>query len=226
MRYSFLLLLIAILACTESTVTPDPNRLGLNYFPLEVGSFRVYDVEEINYTVLAVDTFNYQLREIVSRKAVDITGDSVFIIYRESRSDELEAWQLDSVWTARLTGTAAVMVENNVSFLKMVFPIRNDSTWDGNSLNVKSPEFYRYDTFFPDTVLNDTTYMDLVKVIQSDQGEDFLGRDDRMEIYVQDIGLLIKESVVLKFCQMDCAEEKEIEAGRIWRQTLTSHGKK
>lgn len=217
--------------CSESSLQPDPSRLGFDYFPLQVGTYRIYDVEEVNYTVTEEFESNYELRESVVRKEIDLSGDSIFVLHRHKRL-EGEDWVLDSIWTARHESTRAVLVENNIPFVKMVFPIQNDSIWDGNILNIRNTDWYRYDLTRADTLLNGIAYSDIVKVIQSDAGEDILGRDDRIEIYSRGIGLLIKESITLKYCNEEdeqgntrlCDDIIQVIGGRELRQTLKEHG--
>ena len=65
----------------------------------------------------------------------------------------------------------------------------------------------------------------VIKVIQSDRGEDFLGIHNKSETFAPNVGLLIKESEILNYCQTDCTEEKEIQSGRTLVMALKEYGK-
>ena len=49
--WTLFLMVFVLGACSEKNITLDQDRLGLEYFPLEVGQYRIYDVNEILYTI-------------------------------------------------------------------------------------------------------------------------------------------------------------------------------
>lgn len=226
-RFSVLLLfaLSLLASCSESDIVSDTDRLGLNYFPLEVGNYRIYDVLETKYTVLGVTTANYELKESVADSNYNAGNNLQYIIHRSTRTSDTENWHLDSIWTSQISTSVAVLNENNVPFVKLSFPIENKLEWDGNRLNTLDTENYRYDTELADTVLSEIPYQNIVKVIQNDRGEDFLGLVDRSEIFAPNVGMIIKESTILNYCQTDCKTEKEIQSGRVLMMTLKTYGK-
>ncbi len=107
----------------------------------------------------------------------------------------------------------------------MSFPIEHQLEWDGNSQNSLASEIYWYNTALPDTTLFEMLYQDIVQVVQNDQGEDFLGVENRSETFAPNVGLIIKESTILKYCQIECDTEKEIQSGREIVMTLKEYGK-
>lgn len=227
-RYNLVAILAIIFFCEgcKSDVDLDTDRIGLNYFPLEVGLYRVYDVIETNYTVLDVKKEHYQLKESVADSGINASGNLTYMIHRSTRLNDMSSWQLDSVWTAQKNTSTAVLTENNVPFVKLSFPVENLVSWDGNRLNSLENETYFYDTNIPDSTIAEITYQQLVKVVQNELEEDFLGLDHRFETYAADIGMVFKESVVLKYCQSECGEEeKKIDAGRSIVMTISSYGK-
>lgn len=226
MRYSpYLLFISFLISCSDSEIDLDTDRLGLHYFPLEVGDYRIYDVQETIYSVLGVTTAYYELKESVADSNLNASNNLQYIIHRSTRFDAAESWHLDSIWTAQKTTSLAVLNENNVPFVKLSFPIEHKLEWDGNSLNSLADEIYWYNTQLPDTTILDSLYQDIVQVIQNDSGEDILGLEERSEIFAPNIGMIIKESVILKYCQTECNAEKEIESGRELIMTLKAYGK-
>jgi len=226
MRYSlFLLFGWLFFACSESEVPTDTDRIGLNYFPLEVGQYRIYDVVETNYSVLGSTSAIYELKESIEDSNLNASNNLQYIVHRSTRQNDTEAWHLDSIWTSQKTNSIAVLTENNVPFVKLSFPIKHLLEWDGNRLNALSSEIYWYNTELPDTTLSETLYQNIVKVIQNDSGEDFLGLENRSETFAPDAGLIIKESTILKYCQTDCMEEREVQSGRELMMTLKAYGK-
>lgn len=216
---------VGLWSCAESDLPSDTDRLGLNYFPVEVGGYRIYDVTETKYSVLGVTTEVYELRESVADSNLNAGNNLQYIIHRSTRPNDTEAWQLDSVWTATISTDIAVLTENNIPFVKLSFPIEHLQEWDGNRLNTLESEIYWYNTELPDTTLATFVFQDIITVVQNDRGEDFLGFEFRSETYAPDVGLIIKESSVLEYCQTDCSGEKDIQSGREIVMTIKSYGK-
>ncbi len=214
----------SLAACTSSEVAPDPTRLGHDYFPMKVGSYRIYDMDETNYALIGPEHRVYQLRERVMDSTIVSSDEIRYTLHRETREDSTQAWSLDSVWTARVDIHRAIVTENNVAFVKLVFPIENELEWDGNAYNARSIELYNFLNSPADTTLYDELYSELWTVVQRDDGENFLGRDDRYEIYARNVGLIVKSVHVWEYCQQDCSSENQIVAGRDLTQVLIEYG--
>lgn len=212
------------ISCSEKAISPDNNRLGLEYFPLEIGQYRIYDVDEILYSISSFDTLKYELKETVVSSFENAEGGTTYTIHREKRNTGQETWKLDSVWSARKTNALAVSVENNISFVKMVFPVKNDLRWDGNVMNSLAEKQYVYDMNLEKMTFSEQEFSDLVKVIQSDVEENIVNRDERHEIYAKEVGLVEKYGMSLMYCTVDCPSQKTIVSGRFIQQTLTSYG--
>jgi len=129
-----------LFSCSD---TLEPSKIGFNYFPLEIGDYRIYQIQQIEYSLFAAtDTAHYQLKELVV-DTFSTQSELNYILHRFKRDLSTDKWQLDSVWTSRRTQNHAIVVENNISFVKMVFPIRLDKVWDGNLFNASPPDEYQ-----------------------------------------------------------------------------------
>src|SRR5690349_21327957 len=117
-------LLLLFSACSKMADV-QPNQLGYDYFPLETGQYLLYDLTDVTYSLSAPPvTAHYQVKETVKEVFTDLAGQESYRIERSIRSQITDPWELDSVWTARRTATNAIREENNVAFVKMVFPLR------------------------------------------------------------------------------------------------------
>lgn len=219
--------LICILAsgCKEEVLPPQTDRVGFDFFPLEQGLFRVYDVEQIDFSLITSDTNHFQLKEAVVDSFLNAEQGYTYILHRSTRANDTVEWQLDSVWTARRNDALAVMIENNVSIIKLVFPVDAEKEWDGNSLNGKMQQLFHFTDLSAPLVLPDTTYTETVTV--KNKGENnLIFQDERNEVYVRGIGLAQKDFVVLNFCARDdCLGQGIIDSGQILRFNLIDHGK-
>jgi hypothetical protein len=218
------LVIFVLNCCSEKNITLDEDRLGLDYFPLEVGQYRVYDVYEILYNISSFDTLAYELRESVVNSFENSEVSTTYTINREKRLNDTELWKLDSVWTARKTKAIAVSIENNISLVKVVFPIEDKINWDANIFNSSGERLFTYDLNVEPMTIGNEEFSDLVKVIQSDILENIVNQDQRHEIYAKGIGLISKNGIMLTFCTVGCPDQKTIIAGRFIEQTLKFYG--
>lgn len=237
---SLFLLLFMASACgnTTDTVPAIEPDTGKSYFFLEEGQFREYDVYEIRYLAVDIsDTFRYQLREEV-KEAFISNGVTSNIIHRFRRENALEAWELDSVWSARIETDRAISVENNIPIVKIVFPAVQERKWNGNAFNTREQDEFRIITFSAaQDEDNNTSYQvpipgsaisfSEVMVVEQNDDEDMITfRDNRVEVYKDSVGLVFKQYDVVKICsRAECLGQEIVESGRFYRELLTSEGK-
>ncbi len=202
----------------------------MQYYPLTVGRYSVYDVEDIRYTARdGIDTNQYQLRERVADSWPGAGGEIIYSLERYTRNLPENDWQLDSVWTARKNEQQVVVVENNVAFTKLVFPFSDALEWNGNALNTRPKLRYQLTT-------TDSTTSREIGSVWKDQVEESrtvvhrqletLVNDSIMtETYAPKVGLLYKKTRILHYCaDDDCIGQKQIVSGRSYRQTLLTYG--
>ncbi|MEO9873160.1 hypothetical protein [Ekhidna sp.] len=221
-----LILLLALLntSCNE-TKEIGPETLGYDFYPINLGEYRVYDVEEINYLIVGFDTSVYQLRETIF-DSIASNDQTTYLLRRDVRLNETDEWRSDSVWSVTQTSNFLSITENNIPFIKLTFPVSEGREWNGNSLNTRSSVTYYYqpvNNLVIDSLSND----DHIRVIIEDIEENVTGVDLRSEIYVQGIGLVEKDYVTQKKCtESACGTDLgEIIAGRSLKQVLIEIGK-
>ena len=219
--------------CESEYLTPGSARSGTDFFPLEVGHYRTYMVEEITFSFLEdPDTTRFFLKEVVADSFLNQGNVPTYRLERFTRADENMSWHLDSVWTATKDTRRVVVTENNVPFIKLIFPLRTDLQWDGNALNSRLEDIYelqpisdelRHEIESPiDSLLNNS-----ITVVQESSQDTTLAKVDMLETYAENTGLFYKKSIRLQYCNTDtaCIGQGIIEAGRKFKQTLIEHGK-
>ena len=139
---AILVFAFTLISCNKSKVI-GPEILGYDFYPIEIGQYRIYDVEEIQYKLVGFDTSFYQLRETIF-DSISTTDQIVYLIRRDKRASESDQWESDSVWTATATTNYLAISENNVPFVKLTFPVELGKEWNGNVLNSKSEITYYY----------------------------------------------------------------------------------
>lgn len=232
--WNLLLPMFVVSACETEYLPPQSIDTGSSYYPLEVGLFADYQVQEVVYSVVAPpDTQTYQLREVVSGSSIGEGGETVYKLERFSRPELSVEWRLDSVWTARKNSQRVVKVENNVPLIKLPFPISLGVQWDANALNSQDEVVYVLTTTPDliksevDTLLDRSVFENMLTVVQERSQDTIITRVDVTETYAKDVGLVYKKSLRLQYCnsEPECIGLGIIESGRIYRQTLVAYGK-
>lgn len=153
-RYFCLLLLTIILlnACTK--VNEIYTTASLNdYYPLQVGKYITYNLDSTVYIRFgARDTvIHYQVKDSIDAKITDNLGRPSYRIIRYIRKDASQAWSPNNTFMATPTATTIEFVENNLRFIKLVLPIKQDYTWKGNGyLTIDPYPSYGFSSAFMD----------------------------------------------------------------------------
>lgn len=195
--FAFLLFLIASCDKVEETPIDIP---GPEYFPLETGSFVIYHVDSTNILLNVESKHTFQLRVSVGTSFTNGEGNTTYIMQRQKRSDATKPWTPAGTWSAWKSIRQAVVSEGTTSYVKLQFPLSVGAGWDGNALNTKGGnERCINDTMSCDRYDVTETEPDVV-VIQSNDPDELLKKDIRIEKYRKDVGLIYKEVEVLEYC--------------------------
>ena len=224
----------------------DPIEFGYDYFPLEIGKYIEYDVDSIIYDIGAGNTVvsrenSIQVREEVTDSFPDNEGRLMYRIERYERADAMEEWRVSDVWTATVTDRQAERIEENLRFIKMVFPVSdNTNPWNGNkyidenlvisvageSIFIFKNWLYEYREIGEALNIGGFPFDDVVTIYQADE-ENFIELRRSFERYARGVGLVEREIWILDTqCIGDCVGdtwEIKAEKGFIVRQTIRDY---
>lgn len=115
----------------------DTDSFGYDYYPLEIGRSYIYELDSIVFrqgtgNEVLSDSSRTLVRELIADTLRDNTGALLYRIERYERPDEQSPWQIRKVLTAARNNTQALRTEDNLRFVKLVFPLRAGREWDGN----------------------------------------------------------------------------------------------
>jgi len=201
----------------------DPQSLGGSYFPLKVGEYRIYQVDGIKYGVETDSVFSYQLKESVVDSFTNLESGISYKILREKKENEVETWQFDSLWTARIDEGKVVMVEHNVPIIKLTFPLGDSISWDGNSLNDQFVDEYMMTDVDQAYTDDFASYGSTATVIQEFLPDRNVNWISRKEVYAKSLGLVYKENILLIYNQSAIGAEI-IDSGLSYFQHLIEYG--
>ncbi|MBR9921721.1 MAG: hypothetical protein GYB31_12855 [Bacteroidetes bacterium] len=232
----FLLVLLAVFftACKEPAVEPD---LGYDYYPLQLGTERVYQIGSVIYDpngMELIDTISFQWRESLVDTFSDEQDQTWYRIERHKRNQEGDPWVFHSVVTESRDATRAFRKENNLLFIPFIFPPDPFANWEST-------------VFFDDneTVVVAGETLEMFKYWESrfevvEESMDILGEAREIctlshanfenlielrrvfETYAAGLGLVERSVYILDTQEIDAGKpwEEKAEKGFILQQTL------
>jgi hypothetical protein len=140
-------------------------------------------------------------------------------------------WTIKDVWMFTKTKTTLEIVEEDVRFTKLIFPVNEDATWDGNAHNTIGNWEYTYKYIDTKETINGTTFDNVLFVEQKDdKNKNAIRRQYFIEKYAKDVGLVYREikdlySNTIKVVNGAVVPvEQRIEKGVIYKLTYVTHG--
>lgn len=201
---AILLIIYVIFSCKQDETITEPK--DWNYAGLTVHSYKIFQVDEINYDFLTlsyeivtdtivdslgvveyieyvdyksgVDTSLYYVKDTIIEKIEDLEGDSVYVIHRyhSINKDDWSAYP-DSVWTAKLRNIQYTRTENNQTFVKLSFPISKERVWNINALNSYDEDDATYSSINQNYMLNGVEYPNVAIVELEDENDSSIVQD-------------------------------------------------
>jgi hypothetical protein len=201
-------------ACDNFNSNLPPPQDGGNFFYPNIGQSVVYDVEDTQFELTGKTIIkNYQLKEVNALTFKDLEGKDALRIERYRRENDTQNWTIDSVFIAKKEIDKALKTENNVTYVKIAFPIKEGLKWNGNAYNSLGNDTYelkkvsqpfqtngqKFDNTFTVIQQNDSTLVDLKR---------------RIEIYAEGIGMIYQEKTNVSYCNTgDCLVKGKIDFG-------------
>lgn len=187
-----LFLPLFMLSCKKDkeVVTID---LGYNYYPVDSGFWRIYDVDSIVHDdfTQTVIKYNYQIKEILTEEFVDSDGSKSIRLERYYRKSESEGWKIKDVWTVRRTTKNLQIVEENQRIVKLIFPVKEGEDWNGNAYNSTDEQTFELLSKDVTETIN-SIVLDSVCAVLELNNDNFIEYQYRSEKYARNIGLVEK----------------------------------
>lgn len=254
--FIFLTILLGMFwsACSKQPEQPFiPINLAdqHNYYPLSVGKYVEYTVDSVLYDFgsaggISRDSTRTWVREEITDTFSDNAGRLLFRIERFERNNDSLPWQLKQVLSAGQSNSQAIRTENNLRFLKLVFPFYRNTRWDGNlwidpyvEIEVAGERIrpfanwqYNVDALDIPAQIGSFSFDSILVVTEVDQTNAIERRLSR-STYAKHIGLVHREQWILdsQYCNQipapaDCQTKpwtEKAETGYILRQVLTGY---
>ncbi|RMG82641.1 MAG: hypothetical protein D6707_02555 [Bacteroidetes bacterium] len=181
----------------------SPVNFYYDYFPVQTGFWRIYEVDSIVHDenddfTGKIDTFHYQIKEVIAEKFIDLSGDTAYRLERFIRNNPSDKWKIKDVWYFNFYPSKIEMVEENLRLIKMIFPVKENATWDGNASNANPEQIYEYQNTHEPYVTDNFTFDSTATVLIEDY-ENLIEKQLSKEVYAKNIGLIHKSVINIDY---------------------------
>lgn len=211
----------------------EASVLGLDYYPTTLGRFVEYDVDSTIYNDLPADTifYKYRIKEKLTENFTDNQGKPAIRLERyikkfnPAKSYDSIPYAIKEVWMVNADSKSIQVVESNIRFTKIIFPVSLNSSWNGNANNNLGESIYTYFYIDKSEAINGKSLSSVLAVKQKDD-KTLISKQYNIEKYAKGIGLVYKEiqDIYSNGVVSGVAIENRIEKGLIYKQTLIRYG--
>ncbi|HWY37321.1 MAG TPA: hypothetical protein VNY73_02100, partial [Bacteroidia bacterium] len=205
---AFCFIAFILWSCSKQTIEAPPD-LGYDYYPGKIGSYVIYDVDSISYRQPKNDTVHYrfQIKEKLDTLFTDNEGRPTIKIirYKKIYSPSVPygamSWNyIQDVWMANKTKTDVEVVEENLRYTKLPFPVKLNAVWNGTA-HIDSVECdYKCTTFDEPTSYGNLSFQKTLTVNQL-YLPTAISYQNYNEKYARGVGLIYKEITDYKYYQ-------------------------
>ena len=136
-------LALGVVSCKNETEAAPET--GTDYYPVAVGNYWTYAVVDSTWspappTPSTVTVSRYQFKETITAVLTDAAGQKAYRLVRAKQVPPATAWRDDSVFVITANEKFVKLNRDNKQTVELVFPVRNDSTWNFNAFNNNSKD--------------------------------------------------------------------------------------
>ena len=224
---------MTLVSCSKKTSQNVDVSSDLDYYPLTLGKFIEYEVDSTVYTDLPVDTlyFKYRIKEKIVDAFTDNLGAPAIRLERyykrfdPTKSYDKIPWTMKEVWLVNADRKKVQVVESNLRYTKLIFPVKEKDVWDGNANNSLGEWLYSFDYVNKTETINNQIFAEVLQVKQK-EFKTLISYQLYSEKYAKGVGLVQRE--IINILSNDIVQgmpiEKRIEKGIIYKQTILNYG--
>ncbi|MFN5183422.1 MAG: hypothetical protein ACK5D5_10425 [Bacteroidota bacterium] len=199
--FFFLTILLLFFSCKKDNVI-DSVDFGRDYFPGKIGTYVVYECDSTVYPDLNAPTRNYKffIKEVIDSNFKDNSGSTAIKISRFKKWTKYDtvtladtSWYLQDVWWGNISNEKFELVEENNRVIKLVFPVEQGKTWNGNAFNTLGEWEFEYTSVDVPYSNGYKSFEKTLHVNQFDSGNILLYYKNYNEKYARGVGMIFKE---------------------------------
>jgi hypothetical protein len=200
------ILAFAAFSCKKKKESIEPPDTGAAYYPATIGKYIVYDVDSIVFDEFNYDSthYKYQIKEKLEEEYTDAQGRTAIKLvryikkYNSAITFSAMPWVIKDVWQVNVSKTNVEVVEENVRFIKLTFPVKQSNSWNGNLYNTMDEWEYTYTYIDKAQSFNNLSF-DKVALVTQMNFPTKISRDYYIEKYAKDAGLVYREIIDLDY---------------------------
>ena len=206
---SLIVSLLILAGCKQDIDSTKLSPYLYDYAPVNTGHYVIYDVDSIRYKFVQpdsqyVDTIHYQIKELVQDTFYDNLGKISYRLEISKRYDTMQPLDVvDRAWYSYLSRNTYEKNEDDLRFIKLIFPPINGETWKGNSYLPASDTTtdtyqayanwtYTYSAVNLPKAVNGNAF-DSALVVTEVDNQNLIDKKLSRETYARHVGLIYKE---------------------------------
>lgn len=125
---------ISLTSCKKSSEELQTDELSV-YFPLTPGKYITYSLDSTVYVNFGAsyEIHTYEVKYEVDAQITDNLGRPAYRIFRYIRNNSAANWEPDATFSVVSDANGLEFTENNLRYLKLRQPIRENFSWKGNT---------------------------------------------------------------------------------------------
>lgn len=225
--------LLIISSCKKDNTNLTPIDTGKDYFPIQINKYIIYDVDSTVYDEIThiPKTYKYRLKEIITQSFINDANITAYRLeryikwYDSTKSYDQIPWQFQKVWTIIPYNSHIEKVEENIPYIKLIFPVKTNTQWDGNAKNTLGKKTYTYEYTDNAEYINNIYFEKTLKVKQY-QFRTLIQYQNEVEKYAKNVGLVYKEITQLESQTIvpNVPVENRAEKGFIYKMQIVEWG--
>lgn len=194
-------LFVLILPSCKTEKDTYVTEFNYDYYPIDSGHYVAYQVDSIRYLdQFDRDTASYQIMEVIGDTFYDNENQLSRKINVYRRPNSNSAWALQKVWHVKQTTTNVQKIEDDLRFIKLVFPQSNNTTWNGNIYIPETEPFkiyqnweYGYSNVHQPYTVNSFSFDSTVIVTEIEVLDNVIERTVSKAVYAKGVGMIYRE---------------------------------
>jgi hypothetical protein len=192
----FISTMMLLFSCKKENEIVKPD-VTVRYLPNKAGTYIDYQVDSLYYNLFSstVDTFTYQIREEIAELYTDAEGRKVQRLQRYKKVNG--QWLLTRVYTAFAGRRRVERTEENITYIKLIFPLMKDSSWNANAMNTLGTQYYTCVGINQALKFHQLSFDSCASISQK-LDSTLITKHEEKEVYAAGVGLVYKRSINLE----------------------------
>lgn len=125
----------ALTSCKKESEDLSGLATGEGYYPLEIGKYVLYNVDSTYWDDFLESEIIYtsQVRYQTADTFTNAAGELSYKIDVFQRKQTTDSFELREVFYVTKTNNSIEVNQKNLTFIKLIFPVADGKTWDGNA---------------------------------------------------------------------------------------------